>query len=163
MPKLVKDNQIATDDWNLVEVIENLSELSAGKNIVPLSFWLENVNTLSGNTDVGVWLNGDEDVSLLADYVNQLALIAIRFPVFMDGRGFSSARILRERYLFSGELRAIGNFIRDQLAYLQRCGFNAFSLSDEIDPQGALKSLNDFSEYYQSAVDQPQPLFRRRG
>jgi uncharacterized protein (DUF934 family) len=81
----------------------------------------------------------------------------------MDGRSFSTARLLRERYGFTGELRAVGNFIRDQLCYLRRCGVNAFAFTrEDMNLEDALKSLGDFSEYYQASVDQPLPLFRRR-
>jgi len=70
---------------------------------------------------------------------------------------------LRERYGFTGELRAIGHFIRDQMCYLRRCGVNAFAFAnEETDLEAALKSLNDFTEYHQASVDQPLPLFRRR-
>ena len=77
-------------------------------------------------------------------------------------RGFSIARLLRERYDYQGEIRAIGNIIRDQLYLLQRCGFNGFELEAGIDLTEAAKSLQDFSDAYQVAVDQPVPLFKRR-
>jgi uncharacterized protein (DUF934 family) len=80
----------------------------------------------------------------------------------MDGRGFSVARLLRERYGFTGELRASGGVIRDQLCYLQRCGFSSFDLDADINIEAAVESLNDFSEGYQISVDLPTPLFRRR-
>jgi uncharacterized protein (DUF934 family) len=96
------------------------------------------------------------------EHLDDLALVVINFPVFTDGRGFSYARELRERG-FKGELRASGNFIRDQLTYLRRCGFNAFSMADDAQLASALDSLSDFSESYQAAPDQPLPLFRRRG
>jgi uncharacterized protein (DUF934 family) len=97
----------------------------------------------------------------LLDHLDELVLVVINFPVFTDGRGFSYARELRERG-YRGELRASGNFIRDQLTYLQRCGFNAFRMADEEQLASALDSLADFSESYQAAPDQPLPLFRRR-
>ena len=80
----------------------------------------------------------------------------------MDGRGYSIARLLRERYGWRGELRAIGDVLRDQLFYLTRCGFDAFELRAGQDAQAALTALADFSEAYQSSVERPQPLFRRR-
>lgn len=80
----------------------------------------------------------------------------------MDGRSFSTARLLRDAYGFKGELRAIGGIIRDQLFYLKRCGFDSFSLADDIDAEAAVASLSDFSESYQAAEDQKLPLFRRR-
>jgi uncharacterized protein (DUF934 family) len=97
----------------------------------------------------------------LFDHLGAIPLVAINFPTFMDGRGFSYARELRERG-FRGELRATGRFIRDQLAYLARCGFDAFEMEDASELEEALASLNDFSEFYQASAAQPQPLFRRR-
>ena len=89
-------------------------------------------------------------------------VIAINFPKFVDGRGFSLARLLRERYGYQGEIRATGEIIRDQLYLLQRCGFNAFEFGEEVDLAEASKSLADFSDAYQVAADQPIPLFKRR-
>ncbi|MCW8193578.1 DUF934 domain-containing protein [Proteobacteria bacterium 005FR1] len=164
MRKLIKDGAVVTDDWQFVDADHGtVDALPVGKVIVPLALWLENKAELSKHLPkVGVWLNGEEDTAQLHDDVAQLPLIAVNFPVFTDGRGFSAGRLLRERHGFSGELRAVGNFLRDQLCYLRRCGFNAFSLNEKYDPQAALASLGDFSEYYQGAVDEPLPLFRRR-
>ncbi len=97
----------------------------------------------------------------LFDHLDEIPLVAINFPTFMDGRGFSYARHLRERG-FRGELRATGQFIRDQLLYLSRCGFDAFQLADESQLEEAVASLADFSEFYQASPAQPLPLFRRR-
>jgi len=88
--------------------------------------------------------------------------VAVHFPQFADGRGYSLGRLLRERYGWRGELRAIGDVLRDQLFYLTRCGFDAFDLREDQDLQAALSAFDDFSESYQTAVDQRQPLFRRR-
>ena len=135
----------------------------AGQVIVPLSVWLAQKSELKSRSDIGVWLDSDETADLLGEDAQSLPLVAVNFPTFMDGRAFSTARLLRERFGFTGELRAVGNFIRDQLCYLRRCGVNAFAFSNpETDLQAALKSLNDFTEYYQASVDQPLPLFRRR-
>ena len=86
----------------------------------------------------------------------------MNFPKFTDGRGYSSARLLRDRYSFRGEIRAIGDVLQDQLFYMKRCGIDAYALREDKDIVAALASLRDFSETYQAAVDQPQPLFRRR-
>jgi uncharacterized protein (DUF934 family) len=86
----------------------------------------------------------------------------VHFPTFTDGRGYSTARLLRERYGYRGELRAVGDVLRDQLFYLSRVGFDAFALRQDQDAEGALASLADFSESYQASVERPQPLFRRR-
>jgi uncharacterized protein (DUF934 family) len=86
----------------------------------------------------------------------------VKFPSFTDGRGYSVGRLLRERYGWTGELRAVGDIQRDQLFYLARCGFNAFALREGEDVDAALTAFADFSERYQASVDQPLPLFRRR-
>ena len=72
------------------------------------------------------------------------------------------ARLLRDRYGYTGEVRAIGDVLRDQLFFMQRCGFDAFVIREDRSAEDALQSLKDFSETYQAATDQPQPLFRRR-
>ena len=86
----------------------------------------------------------------------------MQFTSFTDGRGYSIGRLLRQRYGWRGELRAIGDVQRDQLFYLARCGFDAFALRDGEDVEVALAAFDDFSEAYQASVDQPLPLFRRR-
>ncbi|MFO1388693.1 DUF934 domain-containing protein [Cellvibrio sp.] len=165
-PKLIKDGAIVENTWELLAKPEGeASEVAvpAGQVIVPLSVWKAQQAQLSQRSDVGVWLDSDELAEDIGEDANRFAVIGVNFPGFMDGRAFSTARILRERYGFKGELRAVGNFIRDQLCYLRRCGVNAFAFAKpETDLEAALKSLNDFNEYYQASVDQPLPLFRRR-
>lgn len=109
-----------------------------------------------------VWLDSDDDAQLLKGQMDQLSVIAINFPAFADGRGFSLARILREQLGYTGELLAAGAFMQDQLFYLKRCGFDGFLLSDTADVDSCAQSLLDFSESYQAAHDQPTPLFKRR-
>ena len=91
----------------------------------------------------------------------RIALVAIRFPAFTDGRGYSTARLLRQRHGWTGELRAVGDVLRDQMFYLARCGFDTFDLKDGESVAEALAGFGDFSEAYQSAADRG-PLFRRR-
>lgn len=160
MPKIIKDGAVIDDSWQILPA--DATEVPDGPVIIPLALWQAKKSALlSGRNELGIWLNSDESPELIKDDLNQFQLVAINFPVFADGRGFSYARGLRERYNYAGEIRAIGGFMRDQLFYLRRCGFNAFALqSNEIEE--ALQSLNDFSDSYQSAIDQPQPLFRRR-
>jgi uncharacterized protein (DUF934 family) len=88
--------------------------------------------------------------------------VEVSFPKFGDGRGFSIGRLLRERYGYRGELRAVGHITRDLLFYLESCGFDAFELRPGEDPHEALASFEDFSEAYQASVARPLPLFRRR-
>jgi len=166
MPKLIKDGDITENTWTLLAKPEGdavEANVPQGQVIVPLSVWLAQKDKLQSRTDVGVWLDSDEVAESICDEANRFPVIAVNFPGFMDGRSFSTARILRERYGFKGELRAIGNFIRDQLCYLRRCGVNAFAFANpDTNLEIAVKSLTDFSEYYQASVDQPLPLFRRR-
>ena len=88
--------------------------------------------------------------------------VEVHFPKFGDGRGYSLARLLRERYGYRGELRAVGHITRDLLFFLESCGFDAFELREGENPQEALAAFEDFSESYQASVARPQPLFRRR-
>lgn len=166
MPKLVKDGAVVDNEWTLMEKPEEAPEAVAvpeGKVIVPLSVWQAQRAQLQERSDIGVWLDSDEAPEELKDVIQKLPLIALHFPLFSDGRPFSSARLLRDRYGFTGELRAVGYVIRDQMCYLRRCGVNAFDFGDQdIDLEKAIESLNDFTEYYQASHDQPLPLFRRR-
>jgi uncharacterized protein (DUF934 family) len=159
MPKLIKDSTIIEDSWQLVP--DESAEIPDGAVIVPLSVWRSSKEQLAQRDQLGIWLNSDEPPREIADSIGQFQLIAINFPAFADGRGFTYGRELREQLNFTGELRAIGSFMRDQLYYLQRCGFNAFSLEGS-DMEAAITSLKDFSNNYQAAIDQPAPLFRRR-
>ena len=102
--------------------------------------------------EAGVWLAPHEDPQALAPDVARLPLIAIDFPQFTDGRGYSHARLLRQRYHYTGELRAIGDVQRDQLYFLGQCGFDAFAIPDGRDAARALRGLDDFSDGYQASV-----------
>lgn len=113
-------------------------------------------------TQAAVILPVDCDLDALDIDLKNTPLIAIEFTTFMDGRAFSIARTLREQFDYTGELRALGNFIPDQLHYLSRCGFDAFQFPDDVEDSTIQECLNAFSEHYQAAVDDPQPLFRRR-
>jgi uncharacterized protein (DUF934 family) len=103
-----------------------------------------------------------DDPAAFAHRLAGIKVIAINFPRFGDGRGYSIARLLRERYGYKGELRATGEVARDHLHAMAQCGFDAFELREGEDPQEALAAFGDFSETYQATVAQPQPLFRRR-
>lgn len=161
MPKLIKDHQIIDDNWVIIDA-DFEGELPKQPVLVPLNYWLENKASLSDRADVGVWLDSHEEPSAIATDSKELPVIAINFPKFADGRGYSYARILRERFNFEGELRAIGDVLLDQLFYMKRCGFNAFDVRSDRDIEVALTGLNAFTNSYQAASDQPTPLFRRR-
>ena len=164
MAKLIKNRRLATDTWSLLSAGATLADLpEAGDAIVPLPVWLAQRDALARRAGrVGVWLYGHEDPAALAADLGSLPLVAVNFPKFSDGRGFSTAALLRERYGFNGELRAIGDVLRDQLFFLRRCGFDAFALRDDQDAAAAAAAFDDFTEAYQAGVDEPMPLFRRR-
>ena len=109
-----------------------------------------------------VVLEPSDDPRALAERLPGLKLIAVRFPKYGDGRGYSIARLLRERYGYKGELRALDVVARDHLQLMAQCGFDSFQLRDGEDAVEALKGLDDFSESYQANAAQPVPLFRRR-
>jgi len=161
MPQLLKDGKIVANSWQLVRA--DSETVPEGNILLSLSHWQESGPILSNHAgEVGLWLDSHEDIEALTDEMMDIPVIAINFPKFVDGRGFSAARLLRERCGYQGELRAIGEIIRDQLFLMQRCGFNAFQFSSEIDLAEASKSLCDFTDAYQVAADQPEPLFKRR-
>src|SRR5438874_2664226 len=159
--RLIKDRSIVDDGWALVRDAAQ-SIPSAGPVIVPLSAWKSRRDELVARGDVGVWLAPADDPAELAGDAATLSLVAVDFPQFTDGRGYSIGRLLRERYGFAGELRAIGDILRDQLYYLHQCGFNAFAMRSDRNLEEALKGLFDFSDNYQATWARPVPLFRRR-
>ena len=163
---LIKDRRRARDHWQWLEAgadgaVTQLPE--SGNVIVPLAAWrASRGQLLARGSGIGVWLAGDDDPSELAPDLKHLNLIAVQFTSFTDGRGYSIARLLRQRYGWAGELRAIGDVQRDQLFYLARCGFDAFVMREGENVDEALAALDDFGEAYQAGVDRPLPLFRRR-
>ncbi len=164
MPQLIKHGAVHDDGWQLLREIaaeQSVAELPAGPVIVPQPYWQTNRDALLARGEVAVWLASDQPPTLIADDLSQLPLVAVDFPVFTDGRGFSYGRALREHHGYKGEVRAVGQFLRDQLYYLSRCGFDAFAI-ETADPQASIESLYDFSDSYQAALDQPLPRFRRR-
>ncbi len=138
-----------------------------GKVIVPLSVYAAKKYVLADRMDagaVGIWLNTHETLeSLIAQFddINKLPIIAIRVERFADGRIFSLGTLLRTRYGYKNELRAIGDVLRDQLFFLKRSGFTSFLIRADRSADEALASLKDFTAPYQGAVDEPKPVFQR--
>lgn len=161
MHQYLKDGVVTDNSWQLVAA--DSESLPEGDILVPAALWQENQQLLENHSgSVGVWIDSHEEIEAFAATIAKLPVVAINFPKFVDGRGFSLARLLRERYGYIGEIRAIGHFIRDQLFLMQRCGFNAFQFDSEVDLAAASESLTDFSDSYQVAADEPEPLFRRQ-
>ena len=165
MPELIINGKIENDDWQYVAKADDpsLQVIPEGKIVIHLATWQAQSKQISSSRQesLGIWLDSDDEPDTI-DNPNQFTLIAVNFPKFVDGRGFSTARLLRERYLYNGELRAMGDVLLDQLFYMKRCGFNSFALRPDRSASRALSGLTVFSECYQGATDQPMPLFRRR-
>ena len=176
MENLIRHEKIAVDTWRRLEAAADGSLPAipvTGDIIVPLALWQASASALlARNTGrLGICLDSHEEPAQVADSLEAFSLIAVNFPQFTDGRGYSTARLLRERYGWSGELRAIGDVLRDQLFYLSRCGFDSFLLAEEQHApqedllrsvQEALTAFGDFTDAYQTSVERPLPLFRRR-
>jgi len=163
MRQLIKNLALADDRWTLLRDASTLADVADGAPaIVPLSLWLAHRDDLLARGDIGVWLAPDDDPEAIAADTARLPLIAVDFPQFTDGRGYSIGRLLRDRHGFGGELRAVGDVLRDQLFALAQCGFDAFVIRDDRDAAEALSGLGDFAGVYAPTSRTPQPWFRRR-
>lgn len=164
-PEIIKNRAVVSDDWSVLRLQEGETAESvgipAGKVIVPFSVWQAQRAQLQDRTPIGVWLSSDAQADVLKQDLAHFAVVAVDFPKFTDGRGYSIAYNLRTRLAYSGELRAIGDVLRDQLFYMQRVGFDAFAVRADKNIHDALKGLTDFTEKYQTSWDEKTPLFRR--
>ena len=167
--QIIKQREVVDDDWSVLKLVEDGTpetvEVPAGKIIVPVKVWLaqrEQLLARAARGELGVWFASDELAHTVKDDLGQFAVVAVDFPKFSDGRGYSIAYNLRKRLGYQGELRAIGDVLRDQLLFHSRCGFDAFAVREDKDINDALNAFNEFSEQYQGATDNPEPLFRRR-
>jgi uncharacterized protein (DUF934 family) len=158
--RVIKDRQIIDDAWQLLPPEAPIPE--AGDVIVSLSQWNAHVEAAGAERQgrLGLLLKSDELPEEIKG-LERAPLVAIDFPKFGDGRGYSSARLLRDRLGYKGELRAVGDVLRDQLFYMHRVGIDSFALKAGKDIEGALSAFDDFSVAYQAAADDPRPLFRR--
>jgi len=157
--RVIKNRELIDDGWALLPPDAAMPE--TGDVIVGLAQWNAHHDSFERRPGkVGLLLKSDEEPEDI-QALDQLALIAIEFPRFTDGRGYTSARLLRDRLHFEGELRAVGDVLRDQLFYMARCGIDSFALKAGKDVEGALEAFRDFSITYQAAADDPRPLFRR--
>ena len=172
---IIKGREVVEDDWQVLRLAEPAEgapqidpatvAVPEGKVIVPQSLWLVQRELLAARAaagEIGVWVASDERPEELKEDLSKFAVIAVDFPRFTDGRGYSIAYNLRVRLGWTGELRAIGDVLRDQLFQMRRVGFDAYATRPDRNIHDALKGLSDFSETYQASVDQKLPLFRRQ-
>ncbi|MFC5697886.1 DUF934 domain-containing protein [Pseudomonas sp. GCM10022186] len=146
--------RLVDDPWTLVRAAQE--PLPAGPLILPLALWQ------GRDGGDGLLLQPDDEVEALAPLLDGVPLIAVDFPSFRDGRGYSQAYLLRTRLGWRGELRAVGDVLRDQLSHMRQCGFDAFAVREDKSAEDALKGLAGVSVLYGRSVIEPRPLFRRR-
>lgn len=159
---LYRDRAFHEDKWQAIEDDQSPSDVER-----PLLTFAKALTLLEARANLpeclGVTVEPGDDVEALAPHVDRIALIAISFPAFGDGRGFSSARLLKERYGFKGEIRAIGSFILDQMPFLERCGVDSFLITSEKVRAGLERGeWPEVSNYYQpTAQDANGPIASR--
>ncbi|USE39476.1 DUF934 domain-containing protein [Endozoicomonas sp. SCSIO W0465] len=163
MPKLLKDQQISNDDFQVLLQAPEEPILPEGHVLLHISS-IDHAIKANGrhNGQVGIWFDSADEPETVANTLHQFEVIAINFPKFIDGRGYSLARLLRERLDYPGDIRAIGDILVDQIYYLRRCGFSSFRLREDQNPDHALAALQTFSADYQATADKLSPVYRLR-
>lgn len=158
---VLKNGLVIADPW--LALADDAPAPNGGAVIVGLARWRRDRDTLHASAlRLGVRLGPAESPAAIADDLDRLELVAVEFPAFTDGRGFSHARRLRERYGFRGELRAVGRLLCDQYAFLQRCGFDAVELADAASAAAWIAAARRISVVYQPAADGALAVARRR-
>jgi uncharacterized protein (DUF934 family) len=148
MRQIIRQREIVADAWRYP------GEEGDGPVVQPLAEFLAAV--LAGQPHehgAGVRIGPTDEVERLGPHLGRVGLVVVDFPKNGDGRGFTQAQLLRQRYRYNGELRAAGAIFRDYMFYLARCGFDAFELAPGENPQAALAALHSFSVAYQGASD----------
>jgi uncharacterized protein (DUF934 family) len=149
---LVKGGKIVSDEY--VHLADDAALPESGAVLVSAARFLADPEAvLQRREKVGVILPNNRDVEDLLPYVERLALIALVFPSFRDGRAYSQARLLRERYFFRGELRATGQVLRDQFVFMLRAGFDAFDVKKQADAEAYTQTVKRYSVFYQPTGD----------
>jgi uncharacterized protein (DUF934 family) len=156
---LVKGGKIAGDPFAHVA---DGAELPQGCVLVSAARFLEDPEALLKRGKVGVIWPNSRDVDDLVPYLDRLAAVALVFPTFRDGRAYSQARLLRERYSYRGELRATGQVLRDQFVFMLRAGFDAFDVKKEADAEAFAQTVQRYSVFYQPTGDGKLTALHRR-
>jgi len=158
---LIKDGQLIDDSWTLVA--DGAVPPAEGALLVSYATWTEHREALSRrNAPLGIRLNSDQSPALIAEDLDRFDLIALDIPVFKDGRAYSYARLLRERYGYTKELRAVGNVLRDQYHFLHRCGFDTFEVATDTAADAWWEALSEISHAYQPAADTRRSILALR-
>lgn len=158
---LVKGGKITADSF--VHVADGAELPAAGAVLVSAARFLENPEALLARADkVGVIWPNNRDVDDLAPFLDRVGAVALVFPTFRDGRAYSQARLLRERLLYRGELRATGQVLRDQFVFMLRAGFDAFEVKKQADAEAFAQTVKRYSVFYQPTGDGRITALHRR-
>ena len=149
MSNLIDTRDVIENNWVRLADDEGLGKQS--RVIISLArLKRQGPQLINTELDLGVELEPDAIVSDLSLFIDNLQLIVLQFESFADGRAFSQAKLLRDRYHYSGEIRAIGEVIRDQLGFMQRCGFSQFEIAENDDSRLALQAFTEITHGYQA-------------
>jgi uncharacterized protein (DUF934 family) len=161
MPRVIRDERVVEDDpW--VHLADDAPPPEGSDVIVSLKRWQKEREALiKRNGGIGVRLAGSDSPEAIKNDLARLQVVALEFGQFKDGRSYSLARLLRERYRFKGQIRAVGDVLHDQLFFMRRCGVDAFELRADRSADDALRAFREFSVTYQAAADEARPLYRR--
>ncbi|PPR69837.1 MAG: hypothetical protein CFH03_02311 [Alphaproteobacteria bacterium MarineAlpha3_Bin2] len=158
---LLKDGKLIDDPWS--HIADEVAIPASGQVIVGLKRWREERDSLIKRKDpAGVRLQSDHTAGDVADDLEHLGVVALAFPVFKDGRAYSNARRLRERHGYTGEIRAIGNVLRDQYLFMLRCGFDALEVKEGETEKDWQKATKAFSVFFQPAADDQETVVSLR-
>ena len=158
---LVKGGQVVADRF--VRVLDDAPIPADGPVLVPAARFLADADELiARNSETGVIWPNNRDIAELAPYLGKLAAVALVFPTFRDGRAYSQARLLRERYNYRGELRATGQVLRDQFVFMLRAGFDAFEVKKQADAEAFMQTAKRYSVFYQPTGDGRITALHRR-
>lgn len=158
---LVKDRKIIEDEWTHIADGEDVPMTAA--IIVSADRWIaDRASLVHRNGPIGVRLRNDQSPEELGEDLYRFGVIALEFPAFKDGRAYTQARLLRERHRFGGEIRAIGDVLRDQFLFMRRCGIDAFEIRKQADAEAFGQTIDEISVFYQPAADDRRPAFEQR-
>ncbi len=160
--EIIKQGEIITSTWIHLDDAQPLPSEAVEFTVSLRRYQAEREALREHPGTVGLRLSPADELDAIVPELPTLSLVAVEFPKFTDGRGYSLARLLRERHGYRKELRAVGHVLRDQLFYMHRCGFDAFELAPGKSVTDALAAFGELSVRYQAAADDPRPLFRRR-
>ena len=164
--QIIRERSISESPWRHVPegtlALDTATELPAAV-IVSLADWrLHKQELIRRGVRVGVRLTAADDVDAITGDLIDIGVVALEFESFTEGRPYTQARLLRERYGFRGEIRAVGDVSRDRLAFMERCGFDAYELRERDDLAGAITAFAEISDVYQSAADRRPVIASRR-